>query len=127
MNSQQKIINILTICRKAGKIIPGFDAVKDAIYEGNVSCVIVTEDISDKTLKEVRFICKNCKVDIVELELDSYDMFDVVGKQAVVAAISDFGFANKIRTLGKVTTEKPDRAKPERTKRKRKSERNNSE
>ena len=122
MNSQQKIINILTICRKAGKIIPGFDAVKDAIYEGNVSCVIVTEDISDKTLKEVRFICKNCKVDIVELELDSYDMFDVVGKQAVVAAISDFGFANKIRTLGNVTTEKP-----ERTKRKRKSERNNSE
>lgn len=80
MNSQQKIINILTICRKAGKIIPGFDAVKDAIYEGNVSCVVVTEDISDKTLKEVRFICKNCNIDIVELELDSYDMFDAAGK-----------------------------------------------
>lgn len=122
MNSQQKIINILTICRKAGKIIPGFDAVKDAIYEGNVSCVVVTEDISDKTLKEVRFICKNCNLDIVELELDSYDMFDAAGKQVVVAAICDFGFANKIRTLGTVTN-----AKPERTKRKRKSERNNSE
>lgn len=122
MNSQQKIINILTMCRKAGKIIPGFDAVKDAIYEGNVSCVIVTEDISDKTLKEIRFICKNCNVDIVELELDSYDMFDVAGKQVVVAAVCDFGFATRIRALGTVTN-----AKPEKTKRKRKSERNNSE
>lgn len=120
MNSQQKIINILTICRKAGKIVQGFDAVKDAIYEGDVSCVIVTEDISEKTLKEMRFICKNSNVDIVALELDSYDMFDVVGKQVVVAAICDFGFAAKIRTLGTVTS-------PGKTRRKRKSDGNNSE
>ena len=32
MNSQQKIINLLIICRKAGKFVIGFDAVKEAVY-----------------------------------------------------------------------------------------------
>ena len=122
MNSQQKIFNILSMCRKAGKIVLGFDAVKETIYEGNVSCVIVTEDISQKTLKEIRFICTNSLVDIVSIDLDSYDMFDIVRKQVVVAAICDFGFANRMKTLGTVWS--PGKT---RTKRKRRSERNNSE
>lgn len=101
MNLQQKIINILTICRKSGRFVSGFDAVKEAVLEGNVSCVIVTEDISQNTLKEVRFMCNNCNVEIIELELDSYDMFDIAGKKTVVAGICDFGMASKVRALGK--------------------------
>ena len=52
MNSQQKIINLLTICRKAGKLVIGFDAVKEAVYGGNASCVITASDISVKTLRK---------------------------------------------------------------------------
>ena len=33
MNSQQKTVNLLSICRKAGRLIIGFDAVKDAVTE----------------------------------------------------------------------------------------------
>lgn len=108
MNSQQKVINILTICRKAGRIVWGFDAVKEAVMEANVSCVIVTDDISVKTLKEVRYFCKNCHVDIIRLDIDSYDMFDAAGKQTVVAAICDYGFAKKIRELGSADHAEPD-------------------
>ncbi len=111
MNSQQKIINLLSICRKAGKIVSGFDAVKDAVFEGYVSCVIVTEDISQKTLKEVKFFCNNAKVDIVALDLSSIDMFDIAGKEVVVAGVCDFGFANRIRTLGVVTRPRTPRKK----------------
>lgn len=101
MNSQQKIVNVLTICRKSGRFVGGFDAVKEMVQEGNVSCVIVTEDISPNTLKEIKFVCANCNVDIVELEIDSYDMFSVAGKQIVVAAICDYGLAQKVRDFGK--------------------------
>ncbi len=99
MNSQQKVINVLTVCRKAGRLIVGFDAVKEALMESNVSCVLVTDDISPNTLKEVKYICKNCNREILELDMDSYDMLYAVGKQTVVAAICDHGFAERIRNL----------------------------
>lgn len=100
MNSQQKIINLLTICRKSGKLIYGFDAVKEAVYEGNVSCVLTTDDISPKTLKEVKFFCGNARIEIVELGLKSADLYGIFGKEIVVAAISDFGFAKRFKELG---------------------------
>lgn len=119
MNSQQKIINILTICRKAGKLIIGFDAVKEAVYGGNVSCVITSSDISVKTLKEVKFFCSNSKVDIVSTGLDSDEFHSAVGKKIVVAAVCDYGFAIKFKSLGPVTKSQGGR--------KRKSGGNNSE
>ena len=81
MNSQQKIINLLTICRKAGKLVIGFDAVKEAVYGGNASCVITASDISAKTLKEVKFFCNNSAVDVVYSGLDSDEFYDAVGKK----------------------------------------------
>lgn len=121
MNSQQKIVNLMTICRKSGLLTLGFDAVKEKAFEGEASCVIVTEDISQKTLKEVRFFCKNCNIDIVQLEIDSSDMLDMVGKEVVVASVESAGFAAKFRTLGVVT-------KPENiSRRKKKSSSDNGE
>ena len=103
MNSQQKIINLLTICRKAGKLVIGFDAVKEAVYGGNASCVITASDISAKTYSG----------------LDSDEFYDAVGKKVVVAAVCDYGFAVKFKSLGTV-------AGPHRG-RKRKNGGNNSE
>ena len=42
MNYQNKILNLLTICRKAGKLILGFDAVKEAVLAGKAESVLVT-------------------------------------------------------------------------------------
>lgn len=135
MNSQQKIINLLSICRKAGKVVLGFDAVKEAMYDGKAFCAAVASDISPKTLKEVRYVGQNCGIDVVELDIDSYDMFDIAGKQVVVMAVCDRGFAQRIRSLGIDEQLKREAAvgnitgnsgKPERTRRKRKSEKNNS-
>lgn len=100
MNSQQKTINLVSICRKSGKIIAGFDAVKDAAMEGNISCVLVTEDISMKTLKEVKFFCSNTHTDIVKVDMTKEDMFDTLSKEVVVVGIGDKGFANRFRELG---------------------------
>lgn len=100
MNSQQKTVNLLTMCRKAGRLITGFDAVKEAAINGNISCVLVTEDISHKTLKEVKFFCNSTFTDIIKIDMDSADMFKAVGKEVVVAGIADYGFAQRIKTLG---------------------------
>lgn len=100
MNSQQKAINLLTICKRAGRIIMGFDAVKEAVLEKGVSCVIVSNDISIKTLKEVKFFCNNTHTKIVKLDIDSTDIFYALGKEVVVMAIVDFGFAKRFEEIG---------------------------
>lgn len=100
MNSQQKAINLLTICKRAGRIIMGFDAVKEAALEKGVSCVIVAENISLKTLKEVKFFCNNTRTKIVKLDIDSTDIFYALGKEVVVMAIADFGFAKRFEEIG---------------------------
>lgn len=102
MNSQQKAINLLTMCRRAGRIIMGFDAVKEATLEKGVSCVIIADNISIKTLKEVKFFCNNTRTKIIKLGIDSDDIFDALGKETVVMAIADHGFAKRFEELGEV-------------------------
>ncbi|MDE6103460.1 MAG: ribosomal L7Ae/L30e/S12e/Gadd45 family protein [Oscillospiraceae bacterium] len=107
MNSHQKTINLLSICRKAGRLIIGFDAVKDAVIKGDVSCVLVTENISPKTLKEIKFFCGNLNTDIVNIGTDSDEMFNLFGKKVVVAAVTDLGFGKKFRELSRIIQENP--------------------
>lgn len=101
MNSQQKqkLINLLTICRKAGKLIMGFDTVKDMVKKSEASIAMAAEDISANTLKEMRFFCKNNGTDVVMLEISSDDMLYAVGKKTVAMAVCDPGFAAKILRL----------------------------
>ena len=96
MNSQQKTVNLLSICRKAGRLIIGFDAVKNAVTEGDVSCVLVSEDISHKTLKEIKYFCGNSNTDIIGIDMDSVDMHTLLGKKVVI----DFGFGKRFSELG---------------------------
>ena len=54
MNS--KLIGLITICRKAGRMVMGFDPSKEAIESGKAFSVILASDISPKTEKEIRFL-----------------------------------------------------------------------
>ena len=43
------LTGLLTICRKAGRLVMGFDPMKDALTEEKACAVIVAADISPKT------------------------------------------------------------------------------
>lgn len=96
MNSEkkQKIINLLTICIKAGKTVKGFDSVCSAIKENTVRCVMTASDISDKTLKEISFVCGKYNIPIVAAELTKEEFALYTGKQTAVFAVCDTGFAD---------------------------------
>ena len=49
----EKCRNLLTICRKAGKLEAGFAQAKDAIQGGYAACILLTADLSEKSRKEV--------------------------------------------------------------------------
>lgn len=99
MNSRQKIINLLTICAKAGKVIKGYDSVCEAMKAGNVCCVMTAADISAKTLKETSFMCSKYSVKLIKTDLSKEETGRFLGKQTAVIAVCDKGFADKFAEL----------------------------
>ena len=58
-----KIYSILGIARKGGNVSIGFDAAKADIEKGKSFLVVIAEDASDKTKKNIIFTCNkhDCK------------------------------------------------------------------
>lgn len=93
MNSVQKIINLLTMCRRAGRITVGFDAVSDAVKNKKAFCVMTASDISANTLKEISFVCSKYNVKIIPACLTKEELEFYLGKFIAVIAVCDRGFA----------------------------------
>lgn len=55
----EKCRNLLTICRKAGKLEAGFARAKDAIQGGYAACILLTADLSEKAGKKCCISPKN--------------------------------------------------------------------
>lgn len=97
MNWQEKFFNLFTICEKSGKLVKGFDISKETVSAGKAACVMVTADVSAKTLKEVSFMCRNFPdLPVVNLPFSMDDIKHSIGRKAGVMAVCDKGFADKL-------------------------------
>ncbi|MCM1505865.1 MAG: ribosomal L7Ae/L30e/S12e/Gadd45 family protein [Ruminococcus flavefaciens] len=93
MNSK-KTANLLTICIKAGKTVKGFDSACDTVKNGTAYCILTASDASEKTVKEMDFICRKYSVKLIKTELSKEDMGRLCGKVTAVIAVCDKGFAD---------------------------------
>lgn len=92
---------MLGLCRKAGKLISGFDATVKAAAEKKAAGVFFASDVSQKTLKELDFMCARCGLTPKMLDAQMSDLEHILGKKAGVFAVLDDGFSAKIATLCK--------------------------
>ncbi len=96
MNCKEKWLNLLTICRKAGKLVMGFDPAKEEIIAGRAEGIFVAKDISPKTKKEIEFFCTKQNVPVCVIEFKMEDIANAVGRKAGVLAVCDKGFAKRL-------------------------------
>lgn len=94
-----KLLDLLTICRKAGKLETGFDAMKEALIKEKAAAVIVAADISQKTEKEVRFFSDKKNVTVKKADFTIDEVYSRLGKRAGVLTVCDGGFAERALTL----------------------------
>lgn len=99
MNCKEKFLNLLTICRKAGKLIMGFDPAKEEISSRRAAGVFVTDDASPRTKKEVKFFCEKENIPMRETELSMEEVQRAVGRKAGVLAVCDTGLAKRFMEL----------------------------
>ena len=98
-----KLINLLTMSRKAGKAALGFDPMKEALASNKAAAVFIAEDISPKTEKEVRFYAAKTGTAVVRLPLTQNELYNGIGKKVGVITLCDKGFADKAALLAEKT------------------------
>lgn len=95
IRNSNKLLDLLTICRKAGKLELGFDPMKEALAGGKAQAVITAADISPKTEKEVNFFAGKKNVPAKKADITQDDVYARLGKRAGILTICDGGFAEK--------------------------------
>lgn len=90
-------MGLISMCRKAGRLVMGMDMVRDACNTGTAKAVFAASDISPKSLKEIKFACARNGVKLYSLGLTMDQIGYDLGKRVGVVAMTDSGFAGSCR------------------------------
>ena len=91
-------MGLLTICRKAGKLVCGFDPTGDAVTGGKAACVLLAQDASARTGKEARFRWEQ-QVPVLDTPLTMEQLEQCFHRKVAVMAVCDPGFARRFSQL----------------------------
>ena len=98
----QKIVNLLTMCRRAGRLVGGFDVTLEAIVKHKSKCILVASNTSEKTIKELKYRVDSQNVqgvDFLSIPLTISDVDQYIGLNVGVIATCDDGFAKAFKKL----------------------------
>ena len=87
------------LCRRAGKLVIGFDAVVQEMEapKSKAAGIILAADVSPKTEKEIRFQADKHGVEIAAAVFSMEDAKAALGKRAGVFLITDAGLYSSIK------------------------------
>ncbi|MCD8006620.1 MAG: ribosomal L7Ae/L30e/S12e/Gadd45 family protein [Oscillospiraceae bacterium] len=87
------IMNLMSICRRAGKLTLGMDEVKGTVHSGKAYIVLVTSDLAERSLSEITRVCEEHETPIYKIPESMYDVGSALGKVYGVMSVTDGGFA----------------------------------
>lgn len=94
-----RLLSLLGLCRRAGKMILGNDPVIDSITQKKAKLIIVASDCSKNTVKGILSTAHKCNVKTQIVPYTKEDISLAVGKYTAVLSICDDGFAKKADML----------------------------
>lgn len=89
-----KMLSLMGLCRRAGKLGVGHDAVFDAVRKGRASAVILTSDASDRHERELNAAPFPGKILHAGFTMEEAGL--ALGKRSCIFSVEDEGFANAI-------------------------------
>ena len=94
-----KAESMLGMARRAGKLEAGFERCATAVKSGKAKLMIICCDISEKTQKEMLFLCDKHNVAALQTELTLSQLSAAIGFKAGLCAVCDQGFAGRLTEL----------------------------
>lgn len=89
------VLSRLGLCRRAGMLSLGTEATKTSLLKRTAQLVVISEEISKKTVKEIKFANKN-DVPVIIIPYSIFDITKAIGQKAGIVSVNDKGFANAI-------------------------------
>lgn len=94
-DDREKILSMLGMARRAGKLSTGFEAVKESVKRKKAKLILCSCDLSAKTVKELEFAAKNF-VTVITTDFSMTDISIAVGTKTGCVALCDRGFAEAV-------------------------------
>ena len=99
MMETDKLLGALGLCRRAGALIVGFDAVKDAVRMGKAHLVLYAQDASEGNVRRIQWMCREVgdACEALPLPLTKQDLAAILHKAVGVLAVTDENLAGLCR------------------------------
>lgn len=94
-----KLLSFIGLCRRAGKMTIGNDPVAEDIKKGISKLVLIADDISHNTEKDITKKAGDGKVRTIKIPYSKEQISVSLGKLAAVISVNDEGFAKRILEL----------------------------
>jgi ribosomal protein L7Ae-like RNA K-turn-binding protein len=99
MGKNDRLLSLLGLARRAGRLFLGSDAVREAARRGGCPLILLAADLSPHTVRTVRAAAEGKKVKILLLHATMDEIGCAIGKRTGVLAINDIGFATTLLAL----------------------------
>lgn len=81
--------------RSPGKVISGMDAVCEGVERRRVKLVIVGTDTSEKSKKNIKYVCTNNGINVIEFSTME-ELSKIIGKKnKAIIGITDKNFSSR--------------------------------
>ncbi len=90
-----RLLPVLGLCRKAGRLKYGFDSVKDTLIKKEAELVVFASDVSDRTKDRMERLAAEREIRTVSAPFTMSELAYALGlgKNTAIAAICDKGLA----------------------------------
>jgi ribosomal protein L7Ae-like RNA K-turn-binding protein len=95
---KQKLLNILGLAKRAGKLVTGEELVVRAIQNQTVQLVFLASDASSNLTKKVNNKSNTYQIKISQ-DFTQNELSQAIGSDRKVIAVADEGFAKKMEKL----------------------------
>lgn len=94
-----KLVSLLSMCKRAGYLTWGMDAVKVSVVNKEAKVLFVTQDIALNTNKKAQKLAKENQLPFVQLPVTKEELFEQLGNFVGILAVSNEGMRLQIEKL----------------------------
>ena len=98
-NGMRRLLGMLGLAMRAGKLIIGTELICRAMPKGSVKLVLISSGASDQTKKKLKVKSEFYNISAIEVDIDTERLGKLLGKSysPAAVAVADGGFAAQIK------------------------------
>lgn len=91
-----KLLSLISLCKRAGFLVTGMDAVKAELELGTINLIGVASDTAENSLKKIKALSQEKKITMLVLPLTKDEIEYKLGSYNAVLAVKDKGMSREI-------------------------------